>query len=77
MTKSQSMKSKLIPIETWFAQQDWQVFPFQRKVWKQYLKGESGLIHSPTGTGKTYAAWMGVLADWLANESDTDRKSVV
>ena len=71
MTKSQSMKSKLIPTETWFAQQDWQVFPFQRKVWKQYLKGESGLIHSPTGTGKTYAAWMGVLADWLANESDS------
>ncbi|MGB7340297.1 MAG: ligase-associated DNA damage response DEXH box helicase [Phototrophicaceae bacterium] len=63
------MKSKLAPIEAWFLQNEWTIFPFQRKVWKQYLKGESGLVHSPTGTGKTYAAWMGALAEWLASEN--------
>ena len=71
MTKYQSMKSKLEPIDSWFTANNWTVFPFQRKVWKQYLKGESGLIHSPTGTGKTYAAWMGALAEWLARPDDT------
>lgn len=71
MTKYQSMKSKLAPIEAWFSQNEWSTFPFQRKVWKQYLKEESGLIHSPTGTGKTYAVWMGALAEWLARQDDT------
>lgn len=31
------------------------------EVWSAFLNGESGLIHSSTGTGKTYAAWMGLL----------------
>ena len=34
-------------------------FPFQEEVWQAYLGGESGLIHAATGTGKTYAAWLG------------------
>jgi len=52
-------------IEGWFAAQGWQPFPFQRDVWQAYRAGESGLIHSPTGTGKTYAAWLGPVIDWL------------
>ncbi len=40
-------------------------FPFQRKVWKAILAGQSGILHSPTGTGKTLAIWLGALADWL------------
>jgi ATP-dependent Lhr-like helicase len=35
-------------------------------VWDAYLAGESGLIHAATGTGKTYAAWMGPLLEWMA-----------
>ncbi|HZI41589.1 MAG TPA: ligase-associated DNA damage response DEXH box helicase, partial [Gemmatimonadaceae bacterium] len=38
---------------------------FQREVWDAYLRGESGLIHAATGTGKTYAAWMGPLFEEL------------
>ena len=41
-------------------------FDFQREVWSAYLKGESGLIHSATGSGKTLAAWLGPLAEWMA-----------
>ena len=52
----------------WFTQQGWQPFDFQNEVWQRYLAGESGLIHSPTGTGKTYAAWLGALAEWLASD---------
>lgn len=48
-------------VERWFDQHGWQIFPYQRKVWRAYQQGKSGLIHSPTGTGKTLAAWMATL----------------
>jgi len=57
----------LAPAERWFAARGWTPFPFQREVWAAYLAGESGLIHAPTGVGKTYAAWLGPLAEWLAD----------
>ncbi|MEB3351664.1 MAG: DEAD/DEAH box helicase, partial [Cyanobacteriota bacterium] len=40
--------------------------PFQRQAWNAYLAGESGLIQVPTGSGKTYAAVMGPIAEMLA-----------
>src|SRR5438309_6576156 len=45
----------------WFDAQGWSPFPFQEDVWAAYARGESGLIHAPTGMGKTYAAWLGPL----------------
>ena len=55
----------LAPLEAWFEEQGWSPFAFQREVWTEYLAGRSGLIHSATGTGKTLAAWLGPLAEWL------------
>ncbi len=43
----------------WFASRKWKPFAFQQEVWQAYARGESGLIHAATGTGKTYAAWLG------------------
>ena len=43
----------------------WTPFDFQREVWEAYRAGESGLIHAGTGTGKTYAAWLGPLLEWM------------
>ncbi len=40
-------------------------FRSRRKSGSAYLAGESGLIHAATGTGKTYAAWMGPVLEWL------------
>ena len=54
------------PLEHWFADNGWQAFDFQREVWNAYLGGESGLVHSATGSGKTLAAWLGPLAEWIA-----------
>ncbi|HUQ28538.1 MAG TPA: ligase-associated DNA damage response DEXH box helicase [Usitatibacter sp.] len=54
------------PLEHWFAANGWQAFDFQREVWNAYLAGESGLVHSATGSGKTLAAWLGPLAEWIA-----------
>ncbi len=52
-------------VRAWFADHGWSPFGFQEEVWESYLAGESGLIHAATGTGKTYAAWMGPLIEWL------------
>ena len=54
------------PILDWFRGQGWTPFPFQQEVWDAYLAGQSGLIHSPTGTGKSYAAWLGPVIAWMA-----------
>ena len=53
-------------LEAWFADSGWKAFEFQREVWRAYLDGESGLVHSATGSGKTLAAWLGPLAEWMA-----------
>jgi len=55
----------LAPIETWFSLQGWTPLPFQRRCWRAYLEGHSGLIQVPTGSGKTYAAVMGPLAEMV------------
>jgi ATP-dependent helicase Lhr and Lhr-like helicase len=54
-------------ISKWFGEQGWTPFPFQTEVWDAYLNGESGLIYSPTGTGKTYAVWLAALMEWVAS----------
>lgn len=48
-----------------FAHRKWKVFPFQRKVWRAYAAGKSGLVHAPTGTGKTFAVWAPPLIEWI------------
>ena len=56
-------------IEDWFTHVGWQPFDFQREVWEAYLRGESGLIHSATGTGKTLAAWLGPVIESIDAKS--------
>lgn len=48
-------------IEAWFDARHWQPFAFQREVWDACRRGESGLLHATTGSGKTYAVWLGAL----------------
>ena len=56
-------------IESWFADRGWKPFRFQQDVWAAYASGKSGLIHAPTGLGKTLAAWLGPVASGLAAPS--------
>lgn len=51
-----------LPADAWFAARGWQAFDFQREVWQAMADGASGLLHATTGSGKTYAVWMGALA---------------
>ncbi|HGM5580668.1 TPA: ligase-associated DNA damage response DEXH box helicase [Pseudomonas putida] len=46
---------------TWFAARGWKPFAFQRTLWAAIERSESGLLHTSTGSGKTYAVWLGAL----------------
>ncbi|MBT8353710.1 MAG: ligase-associated DNA damage response DEXH box helicase [Desulfofustis sp.] len=54
--------ASLTQFENWFAQRNWTPFSFQAEVWQAMLEGESGLLHAPTGMGKTLAVWFGALS---------------
>lgn len=47
--------------ERWFTNRDQTPFEFQRATWRAMATGRDGLLHAPTGTGKTRAAWFGGL----------------
>ena len=59
-------------IRDWFHSRGWEPFAFQEEVWRAYLNGESGLIHAATGTGKTYAAWLGPLLEWMQGDGEVN-----
>lgn len=59
------MQTRLAPIHRWFEHRGWQPLPFQQQAWQAYWAGRSGLIQVPTGSGKTYAAVMGAIAEML------------
>lgn len=52
--------------EEWFAALGWTPLPFQREAWAAYADGASGLVHASTGTGKTYAAFLGPVLEAVA-----------
>ena len=53
-------------IDKWFATRGWTPSVFQRAVWQAMAKGQSGLLHATTGSGKTYAVWLGILMRFMA-----------
>ncbi len=67
-------------IEALFEVRGWSPFDFQRRVWEADAAGASGLLHAPTGMGKTLAVWIGPVARWLAAsdrrvDGDVDRRA--
>jgi ATP-dependent Lhr-like helicase len=54
-------------IENWFLGKKWKAFPFQYQCWEAYKEGCHGLLNAPTGSGKTYALGMAILAEYLEN----------
>jgi len=59
----------LAPLLALFHRRGWTPFEFQRRAWADYLAGRSGLIHAPTGMGKTLAVWLGPVAEALAERA--------
>ncbi|MFI4924603.1 MAG: ligase-associated DNA damage response DEXH box helicase, partial [Vicinamibacteria bacterium] len=53
---------RLDAVRDWLASQGQTPFAFQEAVWAAYARGESGLVHAPTGMGKTWSAFLAPLA---------------
>lgn len=47
--------------EAYFFNHHWTPHQFQKNTWSAIGEGSSGLLNAPTGFGKTYAIWFGVL----------------
>ena len=56
-------------VKDWFDAQGWKAQPFQQQCWKAYAEGKNGMLHAPTGSGKTYALWGGIVAHTLQQEA--------
>jgi ATP-dependent Lhr-like helicase len=52
-------------LEAWLQQRNLQPFPFQYETWQQITQRKNGLVNAPTGFGKTYAVFLGVLIEWI------------
>jgi ATP-dependent Lhr-like helicase len=50
-------------VRDWFEREGRSAFPFQEQAWDAYLRGDNGLIHAPTGNGKTLAAALGPMIE--------------
>ncbi len=48
----------------WFEQKAWKPHTFQKETWRHILNGKSGLLNAPTGSGKTYAIWFGIIQSY-------------
>ena len=48
-------------VSQWLAERHGPAFPFQSEAWAAIAAGRSGLLHATTGSGKTFAVWLGVL----------------
>jgi ATP-dependent Lhr-like helicase len=52
-------------VHAWLAGRGWAPFAFQHEVWQAVAEGRSGMLHATTGSGKTYAVWLGILESLL------------
>ncbi len=60
--------------DKWFKLKKWKSFAFQKATWKAMKDGKSGLLNSPTGSGKTYAIWFGVLEAFYKKQLSNKNK---
>ena len=52
-------------IREWMETQGRQPFAFQEETWQHILDQGSGLVNAPTGCGKTFSVFLGVLIDFI------------
>jgi ATP-dependent Lhr-like helicase len=57
-------------IHQWLAEKGLKAFSFQEETWQLYVEGLSGIVNAPTGFGKTFSVFLGVLIDWINRNPD-------
>ena len=58
-------------IHEWMIAKNFHPFDFQEACWDKILKNESGLVNAPTGCGKTFSVFLGVLIQYINENPDT------
>lgn len=71
VTKSEGYKK----IKQWLKDNGRKPFKFQEEAWQSYLKGYSGLVNAPTGFGKTFSLFLGVIIEALNAGESQSKKS--
>jgi ATP-dependent Lhr-like helicase len=54
-------------IQTWYTAKKWHQYPFQQEIAQAYAEGYNGILNAPTGSGKTYAMWIPIVADFMSS----------
>ncbi len=60
-------------MDAWYRSRNWEIYDFQRDVADAYREGYNGILNAPTGSGKTYAMWLPVIADRLSRGTHTQK----
>jgi ATP-dependent helicase Lhr and Lhr-like helicase len=58
-------------IRKWLAEKSYQPFAYQEESWQHIIDGNSGLVNAPTGTGKTFSVFLGVLIGFINSHPDS------
>jgi ATP-dependent Lhr-like helicase len=71
-----NQKTYLPEVLNWFHSQGWNPLAFQSVTWEHCLSGKSGLLNAPTGTGKTYALFIGAVLTCLQGAENGKKSGV-
>jgi ATP-dependent Lhr-like helicase len=71
------MSSAVSAAHRYARQRKWRIATFQSQCWAAYASGHSGLLNAPTGSGKTYAVWGGVINEAVLQPPLADTISVL
>lgn len=69
--------SKYKLINKFFDKKQWRPFPFQKKAWKSYLDGKSGIVNAPTGSGKTYSLICPIIQSYINSNGFEKPKKLI
>src|SRR5690606_2801350 len=62
-------------VSSWLKDHSRTPFTFQRQSWEKIYNGYSGMVVAPTGFGKTYSVFIGILIDYM-NRPQSYRKGL-
>ncbi|MGV3527337.1 MAG: ligase-associated DNA damage response DEXH box helicase [Flavisolibacter sp.] len=60
-----------VVINDWLASKELRPFAYQKEAWQHIIRGQSGLVNAPTGTGKTFSVFLGAVIQFI-NEHPND-----
>src|SRR5450631_1709278 len=61
-------------IYSWFQSRGLHPFDFQEETWMHIMQSHSGLVNAPTGCGKTFSVFLGVIINFI-NENPENYKT--